>query len=123
MSLPRHLTSKVSPVGSGVASVGTIRAALFDTFDANVRELSAHDCEYHPITDEEAFDNRFKFVDAVTERVGQLPRAPHDFDSTLNTYQSGYTDGWAAAHTATLQDQNADSKEMGRLVQVRRELR
>jgi hypothetical protein len=60
-----------------------MRAAIFDAFDQNVKELAAHDCERHPVTDEEASDNRCDFVDAVTARILALQCEPHGMDAGL----------------------------------------
>jgi hypothetical protein len=65
------------------ASLTTMRAAIFDAFDQNVKELAAHDCERHPVTDEEASDNRCDFVDAVCARILALQREPHGMDAEL----------------------------------------
>jgi hypothetical protein len=72
---------EVNAESSRYASIATIRAALFDTFDQNVKELAAHDCEKHRVTDEEACDNRCDFVDAVCKRVLQLQQPPHGMDA------------------------------------------
>jgi len=97
------------------ASLTTIRAALFDVFDQNVKELSANDCEKHRITDEEACENRFEFVEAVCRRIAQLQSAPHNFDPQYADYCAGYATGWADAHTETLRLQNEDLAEMLRV--------
>ena len=97
------------------ASLTTIRAALFDVFDQNVRELSANDCDKHQTTDEEACENRCDFVDAVCQRIAQLQSTPHNFDPQYHDYCTGYATGWADAHTETLRLQNEDLREMLRV--------
>lgn len=58
------------------ADMATIRAACFDALDANTRELYAHDCEKHRVTDEDANEARMALVDAIITRITQLQQPP-----------------------------------------------
>lgn len=66
-----------------VASVATVRAALFDVLDSNTEELYAFDCENHRVTDEGATEGRCRFVDSVCNRIAALQAPPFNFDAEL----------------------------------------
>jgi hypothetical protein len=66
-----------------VATVACVRAALFDVLDSNTKELYAFDCEHHRVTDEEATEARYEFVDAVMKRITELQAPPHGMDRRL----------------------------------------
>lgn len=114
-----------------IASVATIRAALFDVIDGGDPDNLSEWLFYKTESDWQT-RRRAEFVNAVIERIGELQCPSHGFDvrtkepsdEAIRAYskghRAGYADGWAAAHTATLREQNADLKEMLRLAQVRK---
>jgi hypothetical protein len=99
-----------------MASITTVRAALFDVIDAGWQCSRSCDLRHPWAFPTEMFAGdaqpndddlqlRDRFVDAVIARIAQLQAPPHNFDATLRG--DSVMEG--------------DSEEVGRLTRVRRE--